>query len=91
MAKFFEGLSKFTFGGTQSAQMAMVAIPDWLRAGAKHPGPGPSYLSTAFFDQVSTNDEITAIGCNMALAVTALLSIDGPQPLQSAHTSHQCE
>lgn len=54
LANFFEKLSQSTFGGSQSAQVARMAMPIWLRAGAKHPGAGPSYLPTAFFKQVST-------------------------------------
>lgn len=54
LANFFERLYKSTFGGDQSAQVTRVAMPAWLRAGAKNPGSGPSYLPTAFFNQVST-------------------------------------
>jgi hypothetical protein len=54
LADFFERLASSTFGGSQSAQVARVAMPIWLRAGAKHHGSGPSYLPTSFFSQVST-------------------------------------
>lgn len=54
LANFFEKLFKSTFGGSESAQVARMAMPVWLRAGAKHPGSGPSYLPATFFNQVST-------------------------------------